>query len=58
MIDVALLYTSSVTNMLYKLLMEGTLVGSTVQLVNGEEQLQVDTTQYIINEVISRASAR
>ena len=50
--------TSSVTNGLYKLLSEGTLVGSTVHFVNGQEQLQVDTTQYIISEVISRARSR
>ena len=48
----------SVTNSLYKLLTEGTVVGSTVEFVNGEEQLQFDITQYIISEVVSRASAR
>lgn len=49
---------SSVTYSLYKLLTEGTLVVSTTQFVNGEEQLQSDTTQHIINEVISRSSSR
>ena len=52
------LNTSSVAYNLYKPLTEGTLVGSSVEFVNGEEQLQVDTTQYIINEVTSRARSR
>lgn len=46
------------TNNLYKLLTEGTLVDGTVEFVNGEVQLQFDITQYIVSEVVSRASAR
>ena len=49
---------SSVTNSLYKLLSEGTLVEGVAQFVNGEEQLQFKVLQYIISEVTSRASSR
>lgn len=49
---------SSVTYSLYKLLTEGTLAVSTTDFVNGEEQLQSDTTQYIISEIISRSRSR
>ena len=48
----------SVTNSLYKLLSEGTLVGSQVQFVNGENQLQFEVTQYILREVTTKASGR
>ena len=53
-----ILHIHSVTNSLYKLLSEGTLVDGTAQFIDGREQLQFDVTQYIINEVINRASAR
>ena len=48
----------SVTNSLYKLLSEGTLVGSQVQFVNAENQLQFEVTQYILREVTTKASGR
>jgi hypothetical protein len=54
----AITQLESVTNSLYKLLSQGTLVGSTAQFVNGKDQLQFDVVQYILSEVISRSSAR
>ena len=48
----------SVTNRLYNLLSVGTQVGSTTVFVNGEDQIQSDTTQYIVNTVTSKASTR
>ena len=40
------------------LLSEGVLVGSLVQFVSGEDQLQFEVTQYILREVTTKASGR
>lgn len=54
----ALFSLCSVTYRLYKLLSVGTQVASTTVFVNGEDQMEADTTRYIINTVTSAASTR